>query len=70
MALARRFGAEDAARFPVDPAQINWPDYLCRVHMGGLNRYALRPRGVSKAAATAAAAAAAPASCQEASVGS
>ncbi|MDC8757084.1 fatty acyl-CoA reductase [Janthinobacterium fluminis] len=42
MALARRFG--DGARFPVDPALIDWPDYLCRVHMGGLNRYALRDR--------------------------
>jgi alcohol-forming fatty acyl-CoA reductase len=79
MALARRFSAEDAARFPVDPAQIDWPDYLCRVHMGGLNRYALRPRGVSRAAAAAAAPAAAAsgmpvatpaATRQEASVGS
>ncbi|MEC5161932.1 fatty acyl-CoA reductase [Janthinobacterium sp. CG_S6] len=44
MALARRFNLEDNAEFPTDPALIDWPDYLCRVHMAGLNRYALRPR--------------------------
>ncbi len=45
MAMARRFDADDNAAFPTDPALIDWPDYLCRVHMAGLNRYALRPRG-------------------------
>ncbi|NRR32540.1 SDR family oxidoreductase [Oxalobacteraceae bacterium] len=55
MALARRFGAEDRARFGVDPAQIDWQDYLCRVHMAGLNRYALRPRGAKSAKAASAA---------------
>jgi hypothetical protein len=41
-------------RYPVDPAIIDWNDYLCRIHMTGLNRYALRPRSAgSTAAATA-----------------
>lgn len=49
-ALARRFGPDDAARFPVDTGLIDWPDYLCRIHMTGLNRYALRNRRVPAAA--------------------
>jgi hypothetical protein len=28
--------------YPVDPRAIDWEDYLCRVHMTGLNRYALK----------------------------
>lgn len=44
LALAQRFDSEDRARYAVDPAIIDWPDYLCRIHMTGLNRYALRPR--------------------------
>jgi hypothetical protein len=43
-ALAQRFGSEDRARFSVDTGAIDWQDYLCRIHMTGLNRYALRPR--------------------------
>lgn len=42
MALAARFGEEERARYPVDPRLIDWEDYLCRVHMAGLNRYALK----------------------------
>jgi fatty acyl-CoA reductase len=49
-ALARRFSSEDTARFPVDAGLIDWPDYLCRIHMAGLNRYALRNRRVPVAA--------------------
>ncbi|MQA18201.1 fatty acyl-CoA reductase [Rugamonas rivuli] len=56
MALARRFGSEDQARYAVDPAIIDWPDYLCRIHMTGLNRYALRPRSPKSVEAAAAAA--------------
>ena len=56
MALAQRFDSEDRARFPVDPAAIDWRDYLCRVHMAGLNRYALRPRAPKSVEARAAAA--------------
>jgi fatty acyl-CoA reductase len=28
--------------YPVDAGLIDWEDYLCRVHMAGLNRYALK----------------------------
>jgi hypothetical protein len=42
MALAARYGAEQQATYPVDPRLIDWEDYLCRVHMAGLNRYALK----------------------------
>jgi hypothetical protein len=28
----------------VDARLIDWEDYLCRVHLAGLNRYALRRR--------------------------
>jgi hypothetical protein len=55
-ALARRFGAEDRAAFSVDTAAIDWRDYLCRIHMAGLNRYALRPRAPKSVEAAAAAA--------------
>jgi nucleoside-diphosphate-sugar epimerase len=42
LALARRFGDGERALYPVDAAVIDWEDYLCRVHMAGLNRYALK----------------------------
>jgi nucleoside-diphosphate-sugar epimerase len=42
LALAQRFGAAERALFPVDARLIDWEDYLCRVHMTGLNRYALK----------------------------
>jgi alcohol-forming fatty acyl-CoA reductase len=42
LALAARFGEDEQARYPVDPRLIDWEDYLCRVHMAGLNRYALK----------------------------
>lgn len=51
LALAQRLEREEAALFPVDARLIDWPDYLCRVHMAGLNRYALR-RKESKSPAT------------------
>jgi WS/DGAT/MGAT family acyltransferase len=43
-ALAQRFNAEDQRSYSVDTRAIDWQDYLCRVHMAGLNHYALRPR--------------------------
>jgi nucleoside-diphosphate-sugar epimerase len=42
LALARRFGQAERALYPVDARLIDWEDYLCRVHMPGLNRYALK----------------------------
>jgi fatty acyl-CoA reductase len=53
MALAARFGCDDRASFNVDPRVLDWLDYLCRVHMTGLNRYALRPRSHKTAGAAA-----------------
>jgi hypothetical protein len=44
LALAARFGEEARRLYPVDARLIDWEDYLCRVHMAGLNRYALRRR--------------------------
>jgi nucleoside-diphosphate-sugar epimerase len=44
LALAARFGEEGGKLYPVDARLIDWEDYLCRVHMAGLNRYALRRR--------------------------
>jgi hypothetical protein len=42
VALAQRFGDAERALYPVDARLIDWQDYLCRVHMAGLNRYALK----------------------------
>ncbi|HEY0848193.1 MAG TPA: fatty acyl-CoA reductase [Noviherbaspirillum sp.] len=42
LALAERFGDEARSLYPVDARLINWEEYLCRIHMAGLNRYALR----------------------------
>ncbi|ALK97532.1 dehydrogenase [Massilia sp. WF1] len=44
LALAARLGAAERAVYPVDARLIDWEDYLCRVHMAGLNRYALKRR--------------------------
>ena len=51
MGLTERFESSDNANFPVDARLIDWPDYLCRVHMAGLNQYALRRRRVPAATA-------------------
>ena len=61
MRLTARCGEEAGRLYPVDARLIDWEDYLCRVHMAGLNRYALRRRdAVPDEPATAAAAAMAP----------
>ncbi|MBE96937.1 MULTISPECIES: fatty acyl-CoA reductase [Pseudomonadota] len=44
MALASRMGKLDRVLFPVDARQIDWQLYLCKIHLGGLNRYALKER--------------------------
>ena len=43
LALAGRFGEPDRARFVVDAARFDWAHYIRRVHLPGLNRYALKP---------------------------
>lgn len=50
MALAARFDAAQQAIYPVDARLIDWEDYLCRVHMAGLNRYALKRKEAQPAA--------------------
>lgn len=53
LALAERFGDEARDVFPVDARLIDWEDYLCRVHMAGLNRYALKRKDAAPVAAEA-----------------
>lgn len=43
-ALAREFGVDDASEFAVDAAIFDWSHYLTKVHIAGLNKYALQPR--------------------------
>ena len=46
LALASRMGELDKVLFPVDPRQIDWAVYLRKIHLAGLNRYALKERKV------------------------
>ncbi|KAA1171974.1 dehydrogenase [Marinobacter salinexigens] len=43
-ALAERMGEVDKELFPVDARQIDWALYLRKIHLAGLNRYALKER--------------------------
>lgn len=42
LALASRLGEADKALFPVDACNIDWAVYLRKIHLAGLNRYALK----------------------------
>lgn len=42
--LAQRMGPADRALFPVDSGLIDWEHYLRKVHLAGLDRYALQDR--------------------------
>ncbi|MFV8571638.1 fatty acyl-CoA reductase [Marinobacter sp. SBS5] len=44
LALAKRSGDVDQSLFPVDARAIDWESYLRKIHLAGLNRYALKPR--------------------------
>jgi len=44
LALASRMGEVDKALFPVDARQIDWAVYLRKIHLAGLNRYALKAK--------------------------
>lgn len=44
MALSEQMGNLDQALFPVDARQIDWATYLRKIHLAGLNRYALSER--------------------------
>jgi hypothetical protein len=37
-------GELNRALFPIDARQIDWSLYLRKIHMSGLNRYALKER--------------------------
>jgi nucleoside-diphosphate-sugar epimerase len=41
LALATRMGTVDRALFPVDARQIDWSTYLRKIHLAGLDHYAL-----------------------------
>lgn len=53
LALAERFGAEERDLFAVDARLIDWEEYLCRIHMAGLNRYAMKRKDAAPAPAAA-----------------
>lgn len=44
--LASHMGAVDKVLFPVDARAIDWETYLRKIHLAGLNRYALKERKV------------------------
>lgn len=44
LALSSRMGGLDRVLFPVDARQIDWSVYLRKIHLAGLNRYALKER--------------------------
>lgn len=45
-ALSARMGGVDKGLFPVDAGHIDWEVYLRKIHLAGLNRYALKERKV------------------------
>uniref|UniRef100_UPI003562AEC8 acyl-CoA reductase C-terminal domain-containing protein n=1 Tax=Marinobacter sp. TaxID=50741 RepID=UPI003562AEC8 len=48
LALANRSGEVDKGLFPVDARAIDWEVYLRKIHLAGLNRYALKAPGTSR----------------------
>ena len=48
LSLSQRLNADEQALFPVDPASFDWQHYMRKVHIPGLNRYALKPRKPEK----------------------
>ncbi|MBK7049384.1 MAG: SDR family oxidoreductase [Rhodoferax sp.] len=44
VSLAERMSESDRDMFPVDAQMIDWQDYVCQIHVPGLNKYALRDR--------------------------
>ena len=57
LALAAELPEEERARFEVDPRCYDWAHYVQRVHLPGLERYAVRgealPRAKKQVAASA-----------------
>jgi nucleoside-diphosphate-sugar epimerase len=48
LALSSRMGAVDRALFPIDARQINWSVYLRKIHLAGLDHYALEEHKLSR----------------------
>ncbi|HEX6706933.1 MAG TPA: fatty acyl-CoA reductase [Albitalea sp.] len=46
--MADEFEPADRERFPGDPACIDWPAYVARVHLPGLERFALKDRAAQR----------------------
>jgi fatty acyl-CoA reductase len=44
LALADRLNEADRQMFPVDTKIINWPRYICEIHVPSLNKYGMRDR--------------------------
>lgn len=42
--LAKAMGTAESKEFPVNAAQFDWAHYLPKVHIAGLNQYALQPK--------------------------
>ncbi|MFD2229174.1 fatty acyl-CoA reductase [Alkalimarinus sediminis] len=49
IALSQRVSEADRSLFPVDAKLIDWERYIRKIHIPGLNRYALKERKVKKA---------------------
>lgn len=45
--MAKTMGAADSQQFRVDAAQFDWSHYLPKVHIAGLNQYALQPKSAA-----------------------
>lgn len=48
LALASRMGEVDKVLFPIDARQIDWAVYLRKIHLAGLDRYALTPKKTNR----------------------
>ena len=42
--LSERMGDVDRTLFPVDASEMDWAEYLRKIHMAGLNNYSLAPK--------------------------
>jgi hypothetical protein len=46
MDLHRRLTTSDQSLFSVDARQIDWKTYIQKIHLRGLDRYALKPKAI------------------------
>ncbi len=50
LALAAAFDESERQRFEVDPRCFDWPNYVARIHLPGLERYALKDAPAGRSA--------------------